>query len=159
LVTISPVRRSAGTPAFHQSDVEGGGIVSKATVTTVFLGSVIAVIAGAILAFAAVWVAYANGTFVMSGPDVIGIQSTPLGWTIVGLGVVAALAMIAGFVGGLVSWIGALLNTGQLEDKTWFILLLVLGLFSFGLVAMIAYVIGGPDGAKRTAQRTLHEPI
>jgi ABC-type multidrug transport system fused ATPase/permease subunit len=87
--------------------------VSKATVTRVFLGSVIAVIAGAILAIAAVWVAYANGAFVMSGPDVIGVQSTPLAWTIVGLGVVAALAVIVGFVGGLVSWIGALLNTSH----------------------------------------------
>lgn len=132
--------------------------MSKATVTRVFLGSVIAVVAGAILAFAAVWIAYANGAFVMSGPDVIGVQSTPLAWTIVGLGVVAALAMIAGFVGGLVSWIGALLNTSQLEDKTWFVLVLVLGLLSFGLVAMIAYVIGGPDGIKRAAARALREP-
>jgi hypothetical protein len=132
--------------------------VSKATVTRVFLGSVIAVIAGAILALAAVWVAYANGAFVMSGPDVIGVQSTPTAWTIVGLGVVAALAMIAGFVGGLVSWIGAVLNTAQLEDKTWFVLLLVLGLFSFGLVAMIAYVIGGPDGATQPATRPMHKP-
>jgi hypothetical protein len=79
-------------------------------------------------------------------------------WTIVGLGGVAALAMIAGFVGGLVSWIGALLNTSQLEDKTWFVLLLVLGLFSFGLVAMIAYVIGGPDGSRPEAQRT-HQAV
>ncbi len=132
--------------------------MSKATVTRVFLGSVAAVIAGAILAFAAVWIAYANGAFVMSGPDVIGVQSTPLAWTIVGLGVVAALAMIAGFVGGLVSWIGALLNTSQLEDKTWFVLLLVLGLLSFGLVAMIAYVIGGPGGAMHAAARARHEP-
>jgi H+/Cl- antiporter ClcA len=119
---------------------------------------VIAVVAGAILAFAAVWIAYANGAFVMSGPDVIGVQSTPLAWTILGLGVVAALAMIAGFVGGLVSWIGALLNTSQLEDKTWFVLLLVLGLLSFGLVAMIAYVIGGPDGTQHAAARALREP-
>jgi hypothetical protein len=132
--------------------------MSKATVTRVFLGSVIAVVAGAILAFAAVWIAYANGAFVMSGPDVVGIQATPVAWTIVGLGVVAALAMIAGFVGGLVSWIGALLNTSQLEDKAWFVLLLVLGLFSFGLIAMIAYVIAGPDGAKQAAARALHEP-
>jgi hypothetical protein len=132
--------------------------VSKTTVTRVFLGSVVAVIAGAILAFAAVWIAYANGAFVMSGPDVVGIQSTPYAWTIVGLGIVAALAMIAGFIGGLVSWIGALLNTGQLEDKTWFIVLLVLGLFSFGLVAMIAYVVAGPDGAKQTAARAVHAP-
>jgi hypothetical protein len=132
--------------------------VSKATVTRVFMGSVIAVIAGAVLAFAAVWIAFANGAFVMSGPDVIGVQSTPLAWSIVGLGVIAALAMIVGFVGGLVSWIGALLNTSQLEDKTWFVLLLVLGLLSFGLVAMIAYVIGGPDGAEQAAARARHEP-
>jgi hypothetical protein len=132
--------------------------VSKATVTRLFLGSVIAAVAGAILAIAAVWIAFADGAFMMRGPDVIGVQSTPLAWTIVGLAVVAALAMIAGCVGGLVSWIGALLNTSQLEDKAWFVLLLVLGLFSFGLIAMIAYVIAGPDGAKAAAARALHEP-
>lgn len=133
--------------------------MNKRTVTRVFLGSVTAVIAGAILAFAAVWIAYANGAFVMRGPDVIGVQATPMAWMIVGLGGLAAVAMIAGFVGGLVAWIGALLNTSQLQDKTWFVLLLVLGLFSFGLVAMIAYVIGGPDGTADAAQRPSHEPI
>jgi hypothetical protein len=132
--------------------------VSKATVTGVFLGSTLAVIAGAVLAFAAVWIAYANGAFVMSGPDVIGVQSTPQAWMIIGLGIVAVLAMIVGFIGGLVSWIGALLNTAQLEDKTWFIVLLVLGLFSFGLVAMIAYVIAGPDGTKPTDARAVQAP-
>jgi len=104
-------------------------------------------------------IAFANGALVMRGPDVIGVQATPLAWTMVGLGVVAILAMIAGFVGGLVAWIGALLNTSQLQDKTWFVLLLVLGLFSFGLVAMIAYVMGGPDGTGDTAQRPSHEPV
>ena len=133
--------------------------MNKRTVTRVFLGSVTAVIAGAILAFAAVWIAYANGAFVMRGPDVIGVQATPMAWMIVGLGGLAAVAMIAGFVGGLVAWIGALLNTSQLQDKTWFVLLLVLGLFSFGLVAMIAYLIGGPDGTGDAAQRPSHEPI
>ena len=132
--------------------------MSKVTVTRVFLGSVVAVIAGAVLAFAAVWIAYANGAFVMSGPDVIGIQSTPAAWTIVGFGIVAALAMIAGFIGGLVSWIGALLNTVQLEDKVWFIVLLVLGLLSFGVIAMFAYVIAGPDGERQKAARAVHAP-
>ena len=124
--------------------------MSKSTVTSIFVGSVIAVVAGAFLAFAAVWFAYANGAFVMSGPDVVGVQWTPAAWTMVGLGMVAALAVITGLIGGLVSWIGALLNTSQLEDKTWFVLLLVLGVLSFGLVAMIAYVIAGPDGTRRT---------
>ena len=53
---------------------------------------------------------------------------------------------LVGALAGLVAWIGAVLNTAQLEDKTWFIVLLVLGLLSFGFVAMIAYVIAGPDG-------------
>lgn len=132
--------------------------MSKATVTRIFVGSVAAVVASAILAFVAVWVAYASGAFVMSGPDVIGVQSTPSAWAIVGLGVVAVLAMIAGFIGGLVSWIGALLNSARLEDKTWFIVVLVLGLFSFGLVAMIAYVIAAPDAEQQAAARPVHVP-
>jgi hypothetical protein len=132
--------------------------MSKPTVVKLFVGSVIAVIAGALLAFAAVWIGYANGVFVMSGPDVIGIEATPFAWTVVGLALLAALAMIGGFVGGLVSWIGALLNTAQVEDKTWFVLLLVLGLFSFGVVAMIAYVIAGPDGVQRPAIKAVHAP-
>lgn len=123
--------------------------MSKPTVTALFLGSVFAVVAGAILAVVAVWIAYANGAFVMDGPDVVGVQATPGAWVILGLGIVAALAVIAGLIGGLVSWIGALLNTAQLDDKLWFILLLVLGLVSFGVVAMFAYVIAGPDGTAR----------
>lgn len=132
--------------------------MTKSTVTKLFVGSVIAVVAGAILAFAAVWLAYAGGTFVMSGPDVTGIQSTPFAWIIVGFAIVAVVAIMAGLIGGLVSWIGALLNTSQVEDKTWFIVLLVLGLLSFGLVAMIAYVLAGPDGIKGTAARVQDAP-
>jgi len=132
--------------------------MSKATVVTIFVGSVIAVIAGAVLAFAAVWIAYANGVFVMEGPDVVGVQASPFAWSMVGLALVAALAVVGGFIGGLVSWIGALLNTAQVEDKTWFIVLLVLGLVSFGLVAMIAYVIAGPDGTQPATARPLQAP-
>lgn len=132
--------------------------MSKATIVKVFVASVVAVVAGLLLAFTAVWIGYANGVFVVQGHDVVGVQANPFAWTMVGLALVAALAMIGGFIGGLVSWIGALLNTSQIEDKTWFVLLLVLGLLSFGLVAMIAYVIGGPDGTQRTAALARHSP-
>lgn len=130
--------------------------MSKSAVVKLFVGSVIAVVAGAILAFATVWYPYASGVFIMNGPDVTGIQSSPFAWTMVGLFVVAIIGMIGGFVGGLVSWIGALLNTSLLEDKTWFILLLILGLFSFGVVAMIAYVIAGPDGTRLPRTPSVH---
>ena len=132
--------------------------MSKTTVTRLFIGSVIAVVAGGILAFIGVWIAFANDVFVMEGPDVVGVRGTSLAWSMVGLGIVAGLAMIGGFIGGLVSWIGALLNTSQLEDRTWFILLLVLGIFSFGLIAMLAYVIAGPDGTRQDAVRRAQSP-
>jgi uncharacterized membrane protein YedE/YeeE len=88
----------------------------------------------------------------MTGPDVTGVNSTALSWSMVALVVVGALAMLGGAIGQFVAWIGAVLNTSHLEDKTWFILLLVLGLLSFGFIAMLVYVIGGPDGTTEPTQ-------
>jgi uncharacterized membrane protein YedE/YeeE len=115
------------------------------------------VIAGVLLLAASVLIAYFSGAFILSGPDVIGIQPTPAAWTFVLLGIVGFVALVGGAICGLVAWIGALLNTAQLEDKTWFILLLVLGLLSFGFVAMLAYVIVGPDGTRRHEQQ--NQPV
>ena len=128
--------------------------MSKATVTRLFIGSGIAIVAGAILAIAAVWLAIANDVFVMNGPDIVGIQGSALA-------LVAARVRHrrraspspAALIGGLVSWIGALLNTWQLESKTWFVVLLLLGIFNFGFFAMIAYLIAGPDGTASPARR------
>ena len=129
--------------------------MNKATITRVFVGSVIAIAAGLVLFFAAGIAAIANSSFVMNGPDVVGIQSTPLALTMIILGSVGILAMIGGGIAQLVSWIGAVLNTARLEDKTWFVVLLLLGLVSFGFVAMIAYVIAGPDGSAPAPQRRI----
>ena len=127
--------------------------MSKASVTRLFLGSVIAGMAGAILTTGAVWIAIANDVFLMSGQDIVGIQGGALAWSLIAVGIVGGLTVVAAAIGGLVSWIGALLNTSKLESKTWFIVLLLLGIFNIGVLAMIAYVIAGPDG---TAQ---HRPL
>ena len=50
--------------------------MSKTTVTRLFIGSGIAIVAGAILSFAAIWLAIANEVFVMSGPDIVGIHGS-----------------------------------------------------------------------------------
>jgi hypothetical protein len=126
--------------------------MNKATVTRLFIGSGIAIIAGAVLAVAAVWLAIANGVFAMEGADVVGIRGSVLAWSLVGLGIVGGVAMAGGLIGGLVSWIGALLNTWQLDSKTWFAVLLLLGIFNVGFFAMIAYVIAGPDGTTDAAR-------
>ena len=62
--------------------------------------------------------------------------------------IVGSLAALAGTIAAVVSWIGALLNTWQLEDKMWFGLLLA-GVLGLGVVAMIAYVVADPDGTSR----------
>jgi hypothetical protein len=124
--------------------------VTKPTITRLFIGSVVAVVAGLVLGFVAILAASARGAFVMHGMDVVGFEPTAFAWTMIGIAALAALTIIGGAIGGLVAWIGALLNTAQLDDKAWFVILLVLGLFSFGFIAMIAYVIAGPDGTART---------
>jgi hypothetical protein len=121
--------------------------VSKATVTRLFIGGGLAVIAGAVLAIVAVSIANANNTFVMNGPDIVSLRGSLLAWLMLPLGIAGGLAIAGGMAAGLVAWIGALLNTWQLESKTWFAGLLLLGIFNFGFFAMIAYVMTGPDGA------------
>jgi hypothetical protein len=132
--------------------------MSKATVTRLFIGSFVAAVAGTILLIIAVGLALANDVFIMNGPDVVGVQGSPLALSLFGLGVAGGLAIVGGAIGGLVSWIGALLNTSQLESKTWFLVLLLLGIFNFGFFAMIAYVIAGPDGTSASAPRRAQAP-
>ena len=125
--------------------------MTKSTVSRLFIGSIVAFVAGILLAGFAVIAAFADGGFVLEGPDVVGFNGTPFTWSMVAIMVVGGLAVIGGAIGGLVSWIGALINTAELADKTWFILLLVLGILSFGFFAMIAYVLAGPDGYRQQA--------
>lgn len=127
--------------------------VSKAAVTRLFVGAIVAIVAGVVLVLAAVWAAFAGGVIVIGGNDVVAVNGGSVAWTVVGIVIVGALAIVGGSIAALLSWIGALLNTVQLEDKTWFLVLLLLGLFSFGFIAMVLYVFAGPDGTKRGVTR------
>jgi hypothetical protein len=133
--------------------------MTKATVTKIFLAGVLAAIAGGIVVLVTAGIAYTNGVFVMDGQDVVGLRSGPFTWTLLGVGLVGALAMAAGAVAGLIAWIGALLNVSQLDSKVWFVVLLLLGLTNFGILGMIAYIIAGPDGTTRTATRQVPAPV
>jgi hypothetical protein len=127
--------------------------MSKATVTRLFIGGGLAVIAGAVLAIVAVSIANANDVFVMNGPDIVGLRGSALAWLMLPLGIAGGLAIAGGLIAGLVAWIGALLNTWQLESKAWFAFLLLLGIFNFGFVAMVAFLVVGPDGASDATVR------
>jgi hypothetical protein len=120
--------------------------MSKTTVTRLFAAAILATVAGMIMTAATIVTAISGGAVTFGGSSVMSVNGSAiagvLGWMVIaslisGLGVLAALA----------SWIGALVNTFQLDDKTWFLVLLALGLCSFGWIAMVAYVIAGPDSA------------
>ena len=132
--------------------------MSKSSITRFFVGSLIAVAGGVVLIATAVLVGFASGSFVLDGPDVAGLRSSPLAWSMIGVGLVGVLALVGGGIGQFVAWIGAMLNTARLEDKTWFVVLLVLGLLSFGFVAMLVYVIAGPDGNREAPPQALAAP-
>ena len=129
--------------------------MTKSTITKTWIAGVILMAAGLLVGGVSLGLMLAYGGQFTAAPGGNGYDFVPkldgFFWTMVSL-------MIAGFavaaIGGIVqltAWIGALVNTYQLADRTWFVVLLAGGLLglAFGLVgfaAMVAYVIAGPDG-------------
>ena len=127
--------------------------MSKKSVTRLFVAAVVAVAAGLVLGFAALGTALATDAIDFGGSYVVDVNGGSGAWTALGLVIVGSLVTLGGTVAAVVSWLAALLNTWQLEDKMWFWSLLALGLLGFGVVAMIAYVVAGPDGTKQSVPR------
>ena len=127
--------------------------MSKKSVTRLFVGATVAVVAGIVLGVAALWAALASDAIDLGGGNYIDVNGGAGAWTALGLVVVGSLAILGATVAAVVSWFGALTNTWQLDDKRWFASLLALGLLGFGVIAMIAYVVAGPDGTTQTVAR------
>ena len=125
--------------------------MSKPAITRLFGVAVALVVAGVVTGTVAVIAAIANGAVAFGGAQFVTINAGPAAWAIVAL-LAASLCGAVGTVAAIAAWAGALLNTSRLEDKTWFMALLGLGLVSLGWVAMIAYILRGPDGTVRDGQ-------
>ena len=119
--------------------------MSKLLITRFFIAALVALTAGFVLVLVGLLAAISGAVITIGGPEVVTINGGSFAWALAIL-IIGGLTITVGGVLGLVSWIGALLNTVQLEDKTWFVVLLVLGLLSFGWIGMIAYIFAGPDG-------------
>ena len=126
--------------------------MTKSTIVKLFWGSIIGLVSGLVLMGITFALAISNDIFVMNGPDVAGIKSGALSWTLLGLMGLAMVILLFAAVAHFVAWIGAVLNTAQLPDKTWFVVLLVVGLLGLVFIATVAYVIAGPDGVKAKEQ-------
>jgi len=127
--------------------------MSKSSITRLFAGAIAAVVVGLTIGIAGLVAALANGAVVIDGSEVVTLNGEPLAWGIAVL-FIATLVVAAGTLAAIASWVGALINTSRLDDKTWFVVLFVLGLVSIGWVAMIAYVVAGPDSTAQDSTRS-----
>jgi hypothetical protein len=66
------------------------------------------------------------------------VEPTAFGWSMIGVAAFTVLVMVLAALAELVAWVAAVVDTAELPDKTWFIVLLVTGLVGVGFVAMIA---------------------
>jgi hypothetical protein len=121
--------------------------VSKPAITRMFKVAVALVVGGSVGSIAVVIWAVVSGAVAFGGAQFVTVEAGPFAGAIVAL-IVTSLLTGIGTVAAVIAWAGALLNTARLDDKAWFTALLVLGLVSLGWVALIAYVLYGPDGTQ-----------
>jgi hypothetical protein len=129
--------------------------MSKRTITQLFVGAIVACGLGLVLGVAALWAALASDAIDLGGGEVVDVNGGSGAWAALALVAVGSLVILGGSAAAVISWIAALLDTWELEEKTWFASLLALGLLGFGVVAMIAYVFAGPDCAKQSRARVV----
>lgn len=130
--------------------------MTKSTITKTWIGGLATFAAGILASLVGVFLmlGYA-GTFTQVAgtnnydftPNIDGFF-----WTTVSIIVIGGVIALVGGIVQLAAWIGALFNTYLVPSKGWFLIVLLGGLLSFffapfGFAAMLAYVVGGPDGS------------
>ena len=132
--------------------------MTKRTITIMWLIGIGVMIVGGLLAlFTALALASHIGAFAANYQYSTYVPDSTF-WALVSSIVLGGLAVLGGIVVQLVAWIGAVLNTHRLVDKTWHNVLLWCGVAAivltlltgpvgalFGWVLMIVYLVGGPD--------------
>lgn len=130
----------------------------KPTITKAWLAGLVVLVAGLIVGGVSLGFMLALGGHFVPAPSGNGYDFVPtldgFFWTMLGLTIGGFVIAAIGGTVQLVAWIGALVNTYRLEDRTWFVVLLVGGLVGLGFAlagfaAMVAYLIAGPDGLTR----------
>jgi hypothetical protein len=132
--------------------------MTKRTITILWLIGIGVMIVGGLLAlFSSLALASHIGAFTANYQFSNYVPDSTF-WALVSLIILGGIAILGGIVTQFVAWIGAVINTNRLVDKTWFNVLLWCGvagivlnfvggfgaLLGWGL--MIVYLIGGPDG-------------
>lgn len=129
--------------------------MTKSLITKVWIGGLAVFAAGIVVALFGVFLMLAyGGTFTqVAGTNNYNFDPNVNGffWVTIGLIVTGGVIAFAGSIMQFVAWVGGMVNSFALPDRMWFAVLLIGGVLSFafapiGFAAMLAYVIGAPDG-------------
>jgi hypothetical protein len=129
--------------------------MTKSMVTKTWIAGLVVFAVGLVVAGLSVALMLAYGGTFSAAADGNGYDFVPRydGFfaSMVSLIVIGGIAAAIGGLVQLAAWIGSLVNTYRLPDKTWFAVMLAGGVLGFffgllGFAAMVAYVIAGPDG-------------
>ncbi len=134
--------------------------MTKSTITKTWIGGLVMFAAGILVAALGVGLLLAyGGTFHQVTGNPNSYDFTPridgFFWTTITVMTLGGLFVLAGGIVQFVAWIGGLVNSYRLADRTWFVVLLTTGILSFffaliGFGGMLAYVIAAPEGYAET---------
>jgi hypothetical protein len=129
--------------------------MTKSLINKTWIGGLVVFAAGIVVALVGVFLMLGyGGTFTqIDGTNTYDFVPNMNGffWVTIALIVAGGFIALIGSIAQFAAWIGALVNSYALPEKTWFAVLLLGGVLSFafaplGFAAMIAYVIAAPDG-------------
>lgn len=136
--------------------------MTKRTITIMWLIGLGVMIAGGLVAlFSSLALAYHIGALTSPRPTITAVPDSTF-WALVSFIILGGIAFLGSLVVQIAAWVGAVINTNRLVDKTWYNILLWCGLAAIvlnafgglgiliGWVLMLVYVVGGPDGMAGT---------
>jgi hypothetical protein len=141
--------------------------MNKPLITRIWLIGLIGLVVGLIVGGVGLGLMLAFGGSYMPTASDNGYEFVPtlnaFFWTTIAVMATGFALAAAGAITQFVAWIGAVVNTYQLEDKLWFWVLLAGGLLglAWGVIpfaTMVAYLIAGPDGTVELSPRDLIPP-
>ena len=125
--------------------------MSKSVMARRLLGGVVAFAVGLALGQASIAFGQAAGVYVTDGDAIFDLRVAPVGLIVVGIASASAVTLLAGALTVVVLWAAALANARTAARTGWFWLVLILGVLTLGVGALVTYLIAGPDRAASTA--------
>jgi len=140
--------------------------MTKPQITRIWIIGVIVMFVGLLVAGISMGLMFTNGGTYEPAASGNGYDFVPrldsYFWSTVSFMIAGGVVAVIGGIAQLVGWVGALVNTYRLQEKTWFAVLLgggIVGL-AFGLAqfaVMIAYILAGPDST--TMEQPRYPPM